>query len=83
MRTFFRFSCSVLLLLSSTLVIADDQSELLKLKNTTLNLINALVKEGILTREHADKLIQDAETSAVAETRSMERKVNFCPGRNS
>lgn len=76
MRTFFRFSCSVLLLLSSTLVIADDQSELLKLKNTTLNLINALVKEGILTREHADKLIQDAETSAVAETRSMERKAN-------
>jgi len=60
--------------LISTSVAADEQEELLKLKNTTLNLIEALVKEGILSRERADALVAEAERSAAEETKQQERK---------
>jgi len=44
---------------------ASERDELLVLKNTTLNLIEALVKEGILSQERADTLISTAQQSAV------------------
>ncbi len=53
---------------------AGEKEELLKLKNTTLNLIDALVKEGILSPERADALVESAEQSAAAELQQVERQ---------
>lgn len=55
-------------------VMAGEQQELLMLKNTTLNLIEALVKDGILSRERADALIAEAERSAADEVEQQEKK---------
>lgn len=46
---------------------ADEKQELLEIRNTTLNLIEALVEEGLLPRKKADKLIREAEARAEQE----------------
>lgn len=67
--------------LISTSVVAGEPDELLKLKNTTLNLIEALVKEGILSQERADELIAEAERSATEQVRQEERsRAEKAPG---
>jgi hypothetical protein len=43
---------------------AGEKEELLKLRNTTTNLIKELVKQGILTEKVANDMIQKAETDA-------------------
>lgn len=55
-------------------VAAGEREELLKLKSTTMNLIEALVKEGILSAERADAIITQAEQSAEQEVRRLERE---------
>lgn len=70
---------ALLALAMSAPVAADQKEELLKLKNTTLGLVEALVKEGILSRERADQLIAEAEASAVAETRQQETEAATPP----
>ncbi len=52
---------------SSASGFADEKQELLEIKNTTLNLIDALVEEGLLSRQKADALIKKAEAKAAAE----------------
>lgn len=47
---------------------ADDRGELLELKNTILNLVDALVEEGILSAEKASTLKADAAARARAAT---------------
>ena len=44
---------------------ADEKEELLKLRNTTVNLIKQLVKQGVLTDKMAKEMIKQAETDAV------------------
>lgn len=46
---------------------ATERESLETLRNTTRNLIDALVENGVLSREKADKLIRDAEQKAVAQ----------------
>jgi hypothetical protein len=41
--------------------LADQLDEVRNLKNTTIALVNALVQQGVLTREKADELIRQAE----------------------
>ncbi|HEB55623.1 MAG TPA: hypothetical protein ENI98_04810 [Gammaproteobacteria bacterium] len=53
---------------------AGQQEDLLKLKNTTVELINALVKEGVLSEERAKALITDAERKAETEFKEKEKK---------
>ncbi|TAL44317.1 MAG: hypothetical protein EPN89_14180 [Methylovulum sp.] len=43
---------------------AGEKEELLKLRNTTTNLIKELVKQGILTEKVADEMIKKAEADA-------------------
>lgn len=43
---------------------AGEKEELLKLRNTTTNLIKELVKQGILTEKVADDMIKKAESDA-------------------
>lgn len=52
---------------------ADEKDELLKLRNTTVNLIKQLVKQGVLTDKMAQDMIEQAEADAgrqVAEAKS-------------
>lgn len=44
--------------------LADEKGALEMLRQTTLNLIDALVQQGILTREKADQLVAEAEKKA-------------------
>lgn len=43
---------------------ADEKEELLKLRNTTVNLIKQLVKQGVLTEKMAESMIKQAESDA-------------------
>ncbi|HTY03062.1 MAG TPA: putative porin [Rhodocyclaceae bacterium] len=49
-------------------VLADEREDLETLRQTTLNLIQALVQTGILTQEKADALIAEAKRAAVQAT---------------
>ncbi len=46
---------------------AGEKEELLKLRNTTTNLINLLVKQGVLSKENAEQMIKQAEADAEAQ----------------
>ncbi|HEB87480.1 MAG TPA: hypothetical protein ENI68_10755 [Gammaproteobacteria bacterium] len=61
-------------LVGGTRVHADERGDLLLLKNTTLNLIEALVEEGVLSREQADRLIANAEKKAQEEAQRAEHE---------
>ena len=50
---------------------AGEKEELLKLKNTTTNLIRELVKQGILTEQVADEMIKRAEKDAELQVQKM------------
>lgn len=56
------------LLCAAGLTQAGEKEELLKLRNTTTNLIKQLVKQGILTDKMADEMIKQAETDAEKQT---------------
>ncbi len=43
---------------------ADEKDELLKLRNTTVNLIKQLVKQGVLSEKVAQNMIEQAEADA-------------------
>ena len=45
----------------------DELTELRKLRDTTINLVNALVEQGVLTRAKADEIIRQAEQSGGTE----------------
>jgi len=45
---------------------ADERADLETLKQTTINLIQILVQQGVLTQEKADALVQQAQTQALA-----------------
>lgn len=49
---------------------ADEREEALINRNTTLNLIEALVKKGVLDRASADAMIRDAKEKAVSQTKA-------------
>jgi hypothetical protein len=52
------------LLFAAGVTQAGEKEELLKLRNTTTNLIKQLVKQGILTGKMADEMIKQAEADA-------------------
>ncbi|CAL1239702.1 putative porin [Candidatus Methylocalor cossyra] len=57
--------------LAATLpAVADEKEELLKLRNTTLNLIELLVQQGVLDKRKAEQMIQQAERKAAAEAKA-------------
>jgi hypothetical protein len=53
--------CLLLAAASATPTLADDLDEVRKLRDTTIALVNALVDQGVLSREKADELIRKAE----------------------
>jgi len=54
----------VTLLISGTPAHADDRESLETLRETTLNLIDALVEQGIFSREKAEQMIKGAQAKA-------------------
>jgi hypothetical protein len=52
--------------LSAGLAHADERTDLEVLKQTTINLIQILVQQGVLTQAKADELVKQAQTQAVA-----------------
>ena len=59
----FRRTALLALLLSAAAGpgVADEADELRKLRDTTISLVNALVEQGVLTREKADAIIAQAQ----------------------
>lgn len=53
--------CLLLAAASVAPAMADDLDEVRKLRDTTIALVNALVDQGVLSREKADELIRKAE----------------------
>ena len=67
MRTFRRYLVASLILMGSALpAFADDLDEVRKLRDTTINLVNALVDEGVLTRAKADEIIAQAQRAGAS-----------------
>lgn len=54
---------------------ASERESLEVLRQTTLNLIEGLVEQGVFTREKADAMIKAAEAKAAATAKSEERSV--------
>lgn len=53
---------------------AGEKDELLKLRNTTTNLIKQLVKQGVLTEQAAAEMIKQAEADAVKQVADSKTK---------
>jgi hypothetical protein len=65
MRTNWRtFLLTIALATAATPSLADELDELRKLRDTTINLVNALVEQGVLTRAKADEIIAQAQQTA-------------------
>jgi hypothetical protein len=59
-----RTACALAATCMVPAAVADDATELRRLRATTQALIDALVSQGLLTRERADQLLRDAERAA-------------------
>lgn len=55
--------------MAATALAQDDEATLVN-RNTTLNLIEALVKKGVLDRASADAMIRDAKAQAITEAQA-------------
>ena len=58
---------------------ASSEEDVLKVKNTTLKLIEALVNEGVITQQRADELVSEAEREAKAKIELEEREQSQPP----
>ena len=60
--------------------VSEQESELALVRNTVENLLNAMVEQGLITREAAEALIADAEQKAAAEIAEIEAEQEVQPG---
>lgn len=58
---------TLLTLLLSAAAGANEQQDLLELKHTVLNLVDALVKQGVLNQQQAQALVKKAESDAATQ----------------
>jgi hypothetical protein len=69
--------CSALLLLAPAAQAADDAAEkqsVEEVRNTVINLLQALVDKGLLTREQAQQLVRQATDKAAADAAALAAK---------
>ena len=69
--------CSALLLLAPAAQAADDAAEkqsVEEVRNTVINLLQALVDKGLLTREQAQQLVKQATDKAAADAAALAAK---------
>jgi hypothetical protein len=60
-------AAAICLALSAPVQAASEQEGLLELRNTVVNLLDALVEQGVLTKDKADALVRNAEKKARAD----------------
>src|ERR1700743_3499366 len=68
---------AALLLLAPAVHAADDAAEkqsVEELRNTVVNLLQALVDKGLLTREQAQQLVKQAQDKAAADAAALAAK---------
>jgi polyhydroxyalkanoate synthesis regulator phasin len=68
---------AALLLLAPAVHAADDAAEkqsMEELRNTVINLLQALVDKGLLTREQAQQLVKQAQDKATADAAALAAK---------
>lgn len=76
-----KYLATLLALTHMTLSSADEREEDLKFRITTINLIEALVQQGVLDKEKAKNIIQEAEKKAAVlarQQRAEELKAEKC-----
>lgn len=66
---FGRLLLTLPLLFASTAGVAANTEEMLQLKNTVTNLVDELVKAGVLKKEQADAMVKRAEETAAAQAK--------------
>lgn len=66
MRFPWRAACIAALFLLGRASMADEVEDLRKLRDSTIALVNALVEQGVLTREKADEIIAKAQQAGQA-----------------
>lgn len=70
---------AILAMALSMPVFAVDNEELRKVSNTTDKLVDALVKQGVLSADEANQLKRDAEQEAINEITRQEREQQSAP----
>ncbi|HUO44285.1 MAG TPA: putative porin [Burkholderiales bacterium] len=65
-RSLFHSIAAVLLMTAGPAAVADQLDELRALRDTTINLVRLLVQEGLISKEKADALIEQAEKAGAA-----------------
>jgi len=70
-----RLAIAIALALGVSTAHADERTELETLRQTTLNLIQILVQQGVLTQEKSDQLVKQAEIKA-QETVAAQKKAD-------
>ena len=61
--------------------IADERESIEMMRETTLNLIDGLVEQGVFTREQADKMVQAAQAKAAKTAAKEQEKAKGAPVR--
>lgn len=61
--------------------VADERESLEMMRETTLNLIDGLVEQGVFTREQADKMVQAAQAKAAKTAAKEKEKTKNAPVR--
>ena len=71
-------ACSVALVLVPIVAAATQSasSDTAVLRNTIVNLLDAMVKQGLISRDAAEKLVADAQTKADAESQANATPIN-------
>ena len=73
MKMKFVWAAAAAVLLAPPVQAASEQaSEIALIRNTVENLLNAMVEEGLISRDAAERLIADAEAKAEAEMQALE-----------
>lgn len=74
-----KLTLSAFVLASLLCANSSASDEVLTIKNTTLNLIDALVQDGVISQERADELIEQAEKDAMTQLKKQERDQSAPP----
>jgi len=82
LRTTFVSCAAILLSVASLNAVAQEAagSDMAVLRNTVVNLLDAMVKQGLISKESAEKLVADAQSKANAEAVAQASSAAAGPG---
>jgi hypothetical protein len=74
LRTLATLALTLLIMQPSLAAPSQEEQRLEELRNTVVNLLQALVQRGIITREQADQMVKQAEQKAAADMAAAAQK---------